>query len=175
MRPVMKPSFIMAGVLCIVWCGCGASAGGADPTASGTPRTEQAVCGTAAEGSNVFCFQRAAGRKDEVSLHFAASSVPGRMAELFVEYGEGLAYESTEAGAAATEAGKEVIVQPAGDGRLRVVVYSANNTNDLLSGEIATLRFERLGNAATRVELRDTTIAPAGANLRLKLGEAIDL
>jgi len=64
-----------------------------------------------------------------------------RMAELFVRHTPDVAFDSATALDAVTRVGKQVLVQPAGDGRLRVLVFSSGNTERLGSGAWVNLRF----------------------------------
>ncbi len=90
-----------------------------------------------------------------------------RAAEIWLKHSAGLAFESAEALAAATDAGKTVHAQARPDGELRLVVYGTATLDRLGSGPLARLHFRR-GDAAgphtVEILARMPIFAPAEVN-----------
>lgn len=99
-----------------------------------------------------------------------------RVAELVIEHSESLSLASSEPGAAAVTARKQVVVQAKDATHTRVVVYSADNTNGLGSGAIVRLNFTRTGASATARILTDRPIfAPKEAQQGLQVSEPLSM
>jgi hypothetical protein len=116
---------------------------------------------------------------DALVLHvdFASTqSASPRVAEIWVAHADGIVFESAEAGDSLTRAEKQLVAQER-DGRVRLVVFSAGNTNSIESGTIAELRFRRNGAARARFEILSESpiFAPAKANQGLVIGAPVEL
>lgn len=65
-----------------------------------------------------------------------------RVAEIYLKYSDGLTYLSSIDGPAIDKAGKTLVVQNPEDGRLRLVIYGADNVNTIDGGILASVIFE---------------------------------
>jgi hypothetical protein len=114
-----------------------------------------------------------------VTLRYAREEgVPGpRAVEAFVYHSEHLELLRSEPGQAATAADKQVIVQPQGEGKLRVIVYASTNLHELDSGELVRLRFARVGQGEAVVDFLsdEVNLAPAQAARGMTLSEPLIL
>lgn len=113
----------------------------------------------------------------EVDLHFNhAPGHPGpRMMELFIAGSEGTGYLGSEPLAATLAAGKDLVVQEADDGNLRVVIFATDNLNELESGPLARFRLSRpqTGQATLALVDRQPIFAPAEASRGVTLDEPL--
>ncbi len=100
-----------------------------------------------------------------------------RAAELFVALSDNLAYDSSEAGAAALAAGKQLVVQDKGGGELRVLLFGTQSLDRLDSGALLSLDLRRTGAGPATVEVldRQPLFAPAESNTGVLLPEPLTL
>jgi hypothetical protein len=93
------------------------------------------------------------------------------IAEVLIRHTRGRAVlEGSSPGESAIAADKDVAVQDLGDGQLRVVVV-APNINPLRPGELARMRFRRVGRRTLQFFLlADTRLAPPAADDALTYG-----
>jgi hypothetical protein len=163
---------------CLVLLGC------SEPHDSSGLQRQQAVPTTSAVASlpSVPTLSLRLGTSEpeqvELVLEYSGSAVQGpRVAEFHVEHSENLVFSSSEAGAAAAAAGKEVAVQAKDSRHTRVVVYSASSTATIGSGVIVKLRFARTGGeTATAKILTDRPLfAPKEAQAGLQVSEPLSI
>jgi hypothetical protein len=108
---------------------------------------------------------------DLVYAHAADQPTP-RVAEIMIAFDvTALAWEGSEALAAAELSDKQVVVQDKG-GVLRIVIFSAENVTSLDSGPLVRLHFRRLGDTPATLSFADhqPTFAPPEANVGVVLG-----
>lgn len=108
---------------------------------------------------------------DLVYAHAADQPAP-RVAEIMIAYDvTALAWEGSEALAAAELADKQLVVQDKG-GVLRIVLFSAENSARLDSGPLVRLHFKRLGEVPTALSFtaHQPVFAPPEANEGVVLG-----
>ncbi len=99
-----------------------------------------------------------------------------RVAEIFARYSSNLKYESVETGKAVSEAQKQLVVQEIEQGKLRIVVLAADNTNELDTGTLCTLKFNKTNDEKARVEIltEQPIFAPDEANEGLLVGDPVE-
>ena len=118
---------------------------------------------------------------DEVEIvmqYFSPANIElgPRVAEIFVKYTDNLRYLASEKGDALEKAAKQLMVQNLEeDNKLRLVILAMDNTNELDTGRLATLKFERSGSGESTVRiLTDSPIfAPQEANEGLLVSDPL--
>jgi hypothetical protein len=112
-----------------------------------------------------------------VDLHYTrvAGQLGPRMMELFLEPSAQLNLLGSEGLGAVLAAQKQLVVQEAEAGSLRVVVYSAGNLNELQSGPLARFRFQAPKDGSVTLKLLDRRplFAPADADRGTTLGDPL--
>ena len=100
-----------------------------------------------------------------------------RVMELHLRLSENLSYVSATAGAAATTAQKELVVQPKEGGVLRTMIFSAQSLERLGEGALVRFRLSKTSAAPARVELLDKmpVFAPPEANEGLLLADPLEI
>ncbi len=116
--------------------------------------------------------------QSNVNLSFdrGQASAP-RVVEVFLRPTPNLKLVKSEAGDSLIAAGKQAIFRQTDDGLIRVVAYSASNTETLDTGVLAELQFERTGDGPAQIEIvKDRPLlAPSGANAGLEIGAPLKL
>ncbi len=99
-----------------------------------------------------------------------------RIAEMFLEYSSNLEYKNADPGNSVLEAKKQLVVQEIEDGKLRVVVLAPDNTNELDTGTLCTLKFNKKGDGKARVAIltEQPIFAPDEANEGLLVGDPVE-
>jgi hypothetical protein len=101
---------------------------------------------------------------------------PGpRVAEIWLRPSEGLDFVAAQPGPAALAAGKQLIAQ-AKDGKVRLVLYSADNLNRIDGGVLATVEFTgATPGAEVALVAQRPVFAPPEADEGLQLGPPLAL
>ena len=108
-------------------------------------------------------------------LYVRDPAKPGpRMMELHLKLMGDLHYLHAERLAAAEAAGKDLVVQDAKDGTLRVILYTTANTNRLAPGPLARLWFSHGAGTVSLIE-QSPIFAPPEADLGVTLGGPLTL
>lgn len=100
-----------------------------------------------------------------------------RVMELTLKHSPSLKYISAIAGEALQQAGKQLIVQTPGSDRVRAVAYSSISLQDIDTGTLLSLRFERKepGKATVEILTEKPIFAPAAANQGLIVSDPLVL
>jgi hypothetical protein len=164
----MKNSLIAAGmIICALSCNTGE-----DNTKLSDDRNETPT-------TIFFNITRMDGKENRPSLSIEyrkKQNQPGpRVVELYVKYSAEIELVSYATGTATADGKKELIVQKVEVGLLRIIIYSSNNTNQLNSGSLVSLVFNKISGGSARFEmLVDKPIfAPPEANNGLIIGDPI--
>ena len=119
-----------------------------------------------------------AGDEDRLTIQYVrgTSARHGpRVVDLLIAHSDNLSFVSAQPGPAATAANKMVIVQKASRTKLRVLLFSGGNTNELDSGLLTTLRMQRTDERPARAEilLERPLFAPAAALEGLAMSDPV--
>ena len=157
-----------------VVAGCQQNA--APPTSATPDKAATTTLGPVSEEPSVALVAREEGENVVVDVTFRANAKREgpRVAELWLRYDAGLAFDQAEAGAAATSAGKQLIAQTPETGMVRLALFATGNLTRIGSGVLARVTFHRTAPGAQSVVLVDKrpVFAPADTDLGVLLGPA---
>ncbi len=132
------------------------------------------------EQSKIVLKARYDDQKTLISIYFnrAEQNDGPRMAEIYLKHPTEWNFSEAVEGNAVSDAQKQLIVQEAEEGLLRVLVIASDNINEMQSGTIATLKFEREDGERGTVEIltdRPPIFAPEEANEGLLVGDPVEI
>jgi len=100
-----------------------------------------------------------------------------RAMEVFVTYPSSLVYDRVDSLPAVARADKNIVVQEKEEGKLRIIIFSAQNVNRVTSGGLLTLHFKKLSNQAGQIAfVKELPVfAPVDTNEGLLFGEPVQV
>ncbi|MBI5497404.1 MAG: hypothetical protein HY904_20485 [Deltaproteobacteria bacterium] len=141
-----------------VWTGCSVSSGPPDENTESPPR--QAAPGPWVRPERpVHPDPAVRALAWRMEFRTPLGLVGPRMAEFMLEYEPGMTFLEAVPGGAVMQAGKKIVVKPLDGARLRVLVFSSENTTRLGSGDWFTLRFSG-ARGSVRVLAGESQFAP---------------
>jgi hypothetical protein len=114
---------------------------------------------------------------NKVAVRYARPQgfVGPRVVELSVVYTGNLTFQKHAIGKGLSEARKQLIVQHQSESRLRVIAFAADNLNEIESGVLVELYFQKQqgGSATVEIDLSKPIFAPDEANFGLTVDNKV--
>jgi hypothetical protein len=111
-------------------------------------------------------------------LRFTRTADEGpRIAEIWLRHSPDVVFLSATAGDATSRVQKQLVAQVQDDGMVRLIVFSAQNTERIDSGNLANITFSVVSDGPAQIEIVDKmpVFAPPPSNAGLLLGAPISL